>query len=488
MHTISFYSYKGGVGRSLAVHYFAKQLGEFGKRVVVADFDFEAPGLHHKFKIPQSDIRSGIVDYVHAFCTESRIPDSIGRDCKIVPGMGTERYPVLLLPAGASYSHGYWQKLHEIDWKKLLFQPNSFGRAFFLEWKLRLEEELKPDVLLIDARTGIHDLTAVTMHLLSDQVLVLGVNNDENIDGCRLLLETLKDRHEPMAGNPRIAAHFALTRLPVPGPYFSYKKEQEICQNTKAHINAGRRVEDGNLVDTVHVIHSDDRLLIDEKRLTEDPREDLWRIERDLLRVFYEISRKGDFLAAYQLRKLQDATQVDLLILQIISDMPSEPARELLDKALKIAPDDVDINLLHGLYHFEHGNYDVAIPALDLVIELNATSHFGYFYRSRTKESLDDIEGAILDAETAATLRPEQQYLHLHIGRLRARLNQLDLAVDAYQRCLALDPHNFQALIGLAETYFELGNLGESKLALEKAAQIHATDNRVVALEKKLLG
>ena len=50
MKTITFYSYKGGVGRTLALSNIANKLSEFGKKVCIIDFDLEAPGLHIKFQ------------------------------------------------------------------------------------------------------------------------------------------------------------------------------------------------------------------------------------------------------------------------------------------------------------------------------------------------------------------------------------------------------------------------------------------------------
>ncbi|MBU0764165.1 MAG: AAA family ATPase, partial [Bacteroidetes bacterium] len=38
MKTITFYSYKGGVGRTLALANIAKRLAEFGKKVCLIDF------------------------------------------------------------------------------------------------------------------------------------------------------------------------------------------------------------------------------------------------------------------------------------------------------------------------------------------------------------------------------------------------------------------------------------------------------------------
>ena len=43
METVAFYSYKGGVGRTLLVANTAQFLALSGRRVVVLDLDFEAP-------------------------------------------------------------------------------------------------------------------------------------------------------------------------------------------------------------------------------------------------------------------------------------------------------------------------------------------------------------------------------------------------------------------------------------------------------------
>ena len=46
---ITFYSYKGGVGRSMALANIAWILASNGKRVLMVDWDLEAPGLHRYF-------------------------------------------------------------------------------------------------------------------------------------------------------------------------------------------------------------------------------------------------------------------------------------------------------------------------------------------------------------------------------------------------------------------------------------------------------
>ena len=45
MYVVTFYSFKGGVGRSMSLVNVGVQLAESGKKVLLVDFDLEAPGL-----------------------------------------------------------------------------------------------------------------------------------------------------------------------------------------------------------------------------------------------------------------------------------------------------------------------------------------------------------------------------------------------------------------------------------------------------------
>ena len=47
---VTFYSYKGGVGRSFALANIATLLGRWGFRVLCIDWDLEAPGLPYYFE------------------------------------------------------------------------------------------------------------------------------------------------------------------------------------------------------------------------------------------------------------------------------------------------------------------------------------------------------------------------------------------------------------------------------------------------------
>lgn len=70
---VTFYSYKGGTGRSMALANVAcllsRQLAGTTQRVLVMDWDLEALGLHRFFAtkadLPEFETRPGVVNYFH---------------------------------------------------------------------------------------------------------------------------------------------------------------------------------------------------------------------------------------------------------------------------------------------------------------------------------------------------------------------------------------------------------------------------------------
>ena len=72
---VTFYSYKGGTGRSMAVANVAWILASNGNRVLIIDWDLEAPGLHKYFHPFLRDKKlsntRGVIDFVLEFASEA---------------------------------------------------------------------------------------------------------------------------------------------------------------------------------------------------------------------------------------------------------------------------------------------------------------------------------------------------------------------------------------------------------------------------------
>lgn len=62
---VTFYSYKGGVGRTFALANIGTLLSSWGYKVLCIDWDLEAPGLHLYFKSwIQQENRHGLTEMI----------------------------------------------------------------------------------------------------------------------------------------------------------------------------------------------------------------------------------------------------------------------------------------------------------------------------------------------------------------------------------------------------------------------------------------
>src|SRR5712691_1582485 len=75
---ITFYSYKGGTGRTMTLANVAWILASNGKRVLAIDWDLEAPGLHRYFYpfLPDPDLSTsdGVIDFFVDYVLEAMTP------------------------------------------------------------------------------------------------------------------------------------------------------------------------------------------------------------------------------------------------------------------------------------------------------------------------------------------------------------------------------------------------------------------------------
>jgi MinD-like ATPase involved in chromosome partitioning or flagellar assembly len=235
VQTITFYSYKGGVGRSLVVANVAKYLSSFGKKVFVIDFDLEAPGLHYKFlkidpnksfeksyELLHEKLDMGIVDYIYsaAFAPTQevlKVPESLEKFViEIEDDSPDATGTIHLMPAGKEFTPDYWSKLAEIDWHQLFYsedEEEQEGVPLFLHLKAQIAKEYEPDFLLIDSRTGVTEIGGVATSLLPDKVVCLFIRNLENLVGIRQVLWGIREKKRIDSPNP-IEAFPVLTRIP----------------------------------------------------------------------------------------------------------------------------------------------------------------------------------------------------------------------------------------------------------------------------------
>lgn len=215
MHTITFYSYKGGVGRTLAVTNVARYLARMGKKVFLLDFDLEAPGLHYKLGLEQGqalEVGRGLVDILSEFAVHGRLPEVLTDYVIEVPSPALSSGKIHLLPAGNAPSPAYWKKLSKVDWHRLFYAEQAEGIPLFLELKAFIEETYDPDFVLIDARTGITEMGGVATTVLSDRVACLMLPTREHLDGTRGVMHAIRSAPR-MEGVAELELLAVLSRL-----------------------------------------------------------------------------------------------------------------------------------------------------------------------------------------------------------------------------------------------------------------------------------
>jgi MinD-like ATPase involved in chromosome partitioning or flagellar assembly len=171
---VTFYSYKGGVGRSFTLANTAVLLARWGYKVLVVDWDLEAPGLHLYFwPRLQSPPRGGVVDLAHGFLEGD---ENAGAHAVRVDTEGV----LDLIAAGRvddrKLDSSYVRRMQAINWEDLYER----GFAEFLE-RRREEWTAQYDFVLVDSRTGVSDIAGICTAQLPDRLVVVFTANDQNL-------------------------------------------------------------------------------------------------------------------------------------------------------------------------------------------------------------------------------------------------------------------------------------------------------------------
>lgn len=265
MQTITFYSYKGGVGRTLAVANIARYMARLGQKVFLVDFDLEAPGLHYKLSLVQNDhqkhIELGVLDYIYSFAVERNVPDSLEPYVVSVDAGSKLKGSIYLMPAGKVPCANYWRRLARINWHELFYSDQAEGIPFFLEFKERIEKDYAPDFLLVDSRTGVTEIGGVATSLWPDRLVCLLLKNLENLEGTRAVLRSVKTL-ERLPDQAPIEVLLVLTRIPI---MEDSEREEHIIKEVRSFLNQEAEELSQTLnISDILVLHSKPELQIEE--------------------------------------------------------------------------------------------------------------------------------------------------------------------------------------------------------------------------------
>lgn len=214
---VTFYSYKGGVGRTFALANAAVLLGRWGFRVLCIDWDLEAPGLLHFFNLPdpawdgsnaglRNSDAEGLVELFTEFRTKKAVP-MLWRDYVIATD--SARTPRVSLMSAGRADSTYSKRLNRLNW-------NGLYRAGMGDALEVMFEELRAefDFIFIDSRTGITDFSGIVTAQLPDVLAFLFTANWQSLRGSLdVAARAVAARNELAVDRSR------LLLLPIPARY-----------------------------------------------------------------------------------------------------------------------------------------------------------------------------------------------------------------------------------------------------------------------------
>lgn len=212
----TFYSYKGGVGRSFTLSNVAATLSGWGYRVLCIDWDLEAPGLSTYFqRWLDHEPSKGLLDLVHDWAAGRpqhwNVYTASADPSRERPDRSAEMMSegLTLLPSGGGDPGDYIRKLQQTNWAKLY--DDGFGP--YLE-ELRRDWIETFDFVLIDSRTGVTDIGGICTIHLPDTVVLMFASNKQSVAGVRQVADMIG-----LGRNRLPFSRPAVTAIPVPGQF-----------------------------------------------------------------------------------------------------------------------------------------------------------------------------------------------------------------------------------------------------------------------------
>ncbi len=213
---ITFYSYKGGTGRTMALANVAWILASNGKRVLAVDWDLESPGLHKFFHpfLDESTVSAtpGVIEIINDYAMAALNPRPRD-DAWHLEYARVERHAVSLewkfpdagrldfLSAGRQ-NRDYSAAVCSIDWDN--FYERLGGGRFFRAMREDMKQQY--DYVLIDSRTGLSDVADICTIELPDVLVVCFTLSDQSIEGAANVARQISGRYRDRN----------ITVLPVP--------------------------------------------------------------------------------------------------------------------------------------------------------------------------------------------------------------------------------------------------------------------------------
>jgi tetratricopeptide (TPR) repeat protein len=283
-----------------------------GRRVLLVDFDLEAPGLSTYSALESSRRTRGLVEYVHTYLASGEVPDVRGFMYQVDPavclghgGRGKTRlfaHPdhappgqLWVMPAGHADAE-YGARLADINWQHL-YQKQR-GYLFFEDTKQQWANSFKFDYVLVDSRTGHSDIGGICTRQLADSVVLLFFPNDQNRIGLEDVCNEIRTESR-VTGRP-IGMHLVMSNVP------QLDDEERILRRQRHLFSQALNLPDMSVIYRYEsLMHLDQKAFVVER-----PRSRLARQYRRLTRKLILSNPRDREGALFRLSNLQQHADV----------------------------------------------------------------------------------------------------------------------------------------------------------------------------------
>ena len=204
----TFYSYKGGVGRTMALANVAELFLRQGRRVLMIDWDLEAPGLEQFFfqgkDLETCRAQPGIMELLAEYkakmtrrldlSNEDRWPFTNPFEYAQPIERASAKGQLWLLTSGRRSPDSlkeYARSVLNFDWQDFY---DTWAGGAYIDW-LRRQCKQFADVMLIDSRTGVTEMGGVCTYHLADVVALFCAASNQNIQGTEVMVNNLAQPH-----------------------------------------------------------------------------------------------------------------------------------------------------------------------------------------------------------------------------------------------------------------------------------------------------
>jgi MinD-like ATPase involved in chromosome partitioning or flagellar assembly/tetratricopeptide (TPR) repeat protein len=268
MEIITFFSFKGGVGRTQALLNTACEFAQRGKKVLLMDFDLHAPGLSlmecmHPSEKDQKQERPGTLDFFEwlVFLNEAvrrgePKPDPINlAACAYAPaisdrlrdGAGSFKFiPASPLARKCADAADYSDRVHAVDspLTDVIRRTHRNREKNPVVEQIRsqfasLPEDERPDAIFIDARTGITGIADLLLTRSSDRIVLVTGLNEQNLWGLESTLQDIERSVETADWLRRIT--IVISPVPLGEHELTEKRIRAIVNTLSRHVDRTER-------------------------------------------------------------------------------------------------------------------------------------------------------------------------------------------------------------------------------------------------------